>query len=360
MNVTFILGNGFDMQMGLKSSYGDFIKEYVKSCPDDNENIKKFKAYLKQSGGTGMWSDAEKAFGLHLGQFSDNNIAEYSERLQNFEIKMIEYLEAQQNSRYFGQRDKIRDIFCDFVFRFPDELLANGKQDLKVQEITEDTNFNFLTFNYTNIIDNIIDCCLLLGSQVSGYRSEYSPKHDYFNRPIHIHGTLDTSIIMGVNDESQLDVSKGVTLTQSLKYQLLKTEMNRGMRNNRESDAKKIINRSDVIVFYGVSFGETDNIWWKEIRDWLRGKWGHKIVAFIRDDRATYNRRLAWSELQYQDSKRQEIAKKLGLSDNEQDNVLLEQIYIVINTNKLELKDIIASTPENQINSEKAEALIGQ
>ena len=358
MNVTFILGNGFDMQMGLKSSYGDFIKEYIRPNPDDNENIKRFKAYLKKNKDKEMWSDAEKAFGLHLGEFSDNNIAEYSERLQDFEAKMIDYLEMQQDSLYFGRRSQIKDVFCDFVFNFPDELLANGKEELKLQEYDKSTNFNFLTFNYTNVIDNIIDCCVL-GSTARRRGSEYSPKYDYFKKPLHIHGTLDTSIIMGVNDESQLNVSNNLTLTQQIKYQLIKSEMNRGLRINREGEAKKIINESDIIIFYGVSFGETDNIWWTEIRKWLSDRWNHKIVAFIRDKEAIYNKRLTWQELQYQDVKRLEIAKKLGL-DIDQSDSMLEQIYIVINTNKLELKDIITEMPDNQIDSEKEEALIGQ
>lgn len=358
MVVTFILGNGFDMQMGLKSSYGDFIKEYIKPNPDDNENIKRFKAYLKQNKDKEMWSDAEKAFGLHLGEFSDNNIAEYSERLQDFETKMIDYLEIQQNTRYFGRRAQIKDRFCDFVFGFPDELLANGKEELKLQEDNKHTTFYFLTFNYTNIIDNIIGCCVL-GSAVRRRGPESHPLYDYFNKPLHIHGTLDTSIIMGVNDESQLDVRNGLTLTQQIKYQLIKSEMNRGLRTNREREAKGIINLSDVIVLYGVSFGETDNIWWTEIRKWLSNDWNHKIVAFVRDKEAIYNKRLTWQELQYQDVKRLEIAKKLGF-DLGQSDFMLEQIYIVMNTNKLDLKDIIAATPENQIDNEKEEALIGQ
>ena len=36
MNITFIIGNGFDLGLGLKSSYEDFYNEYCVVTENDN------------------------------------------------------------------------------------------------------------------------------------------------------------------------------------------------------------------------------------------------------------------------------------------------------------------------------------
>lgn len=37
MNVTFILGNGFDLNCGLRSSYNDVIKKYIQHSAADRD-----------------------------------------------------------------------------------------------------------------------------------------------------------------------------------------------------------------------------------------------------------------------------------------------------------------------------------
>ena len=46
MNVTFLIGNGFDINLGLRMKYTDFIEIYREIQPQDNEIIKKFKGNI--------------------------------------------------------------------------------------------------------------------------------------------------------------------------------------------------------------------------------------------------------------------------------------------------------------------------
>ncbi|MFJ1434512.1 AbiH family protein [Capnocytophaga canimorsus] len=39
MNVLFIIGNGFDLRLGLPTSYSDFLKYYKGKEPKNNPNI---------------------------------------------------------------------------------------------------------------------------------------------------------------------------------------------------------------------------------------------------------------------------------------------------------------------------------
>lgn len=46
MQITFLIGNGFDIGLGLKTRYTEFYKEYIRLAPNDSENIIKFKQEL--------------------------------------------------------------------------------------------------------------------------------------------------------------------------------------------------------------------------------------------------------------------------------------------------------------------------
>ena len=39
MNITYLIGNGFDVNIGLKSSYADFYKSYVNNHPDNEPDV---------------------------------------------------------------------------------------------------------------------------------------------------------------------------------------------------------------------------------------------------------------------------------------------------------------------------------
>ena len=61
MNITFLIGNGFDLNLGLKTSFSDFLKVYKEPQAGDSDVIKKFKSYFLKD--ENLWSDAEMAFG---------------------------------------------------------------------------------------------------------------------------------------------------------------------------------------------------------------------------------------------------------------------------------------------------------
>ena len=55
MNVTFLIGNGFDLGIGLKTAYSDFYNVYCKSDSNDSLAVKKFKSEIQ--GNYENWSD---------------------------------------------------------------------------------------------------------------------------------------------------------------------------------------------------------------------------------------------------------------------------------------------------------------
>ena len=61
MNVTFLIGNGFDLQVGLRTRYIDFYKVYIVPNEKDSPAILKFKEQILKDEAHGWrnWSDFE-------------------------------------------------------------------------------------------------------------------------------------------------------------------------------------------------------------------------------------------------------------------------------------------------------------
>lgn len=66
MKITFFIGNGYDINIGLKTGYPDFLQWYVEQPSEDNL-IADFKQII--ANGIEYWSDLEITLGkkhLHI------------------------------------------------------------------------------------------------------------------------------------------------------------------------------------------------------------------------------------------------------------------------------------------------------
>lgn len=350
MTITYIFGNGFDCHLGLDSRYSDFLEVYAEPNDNDSETIKKFKDYLSTKKGRKLWSDAEFAMGHDLSRYSDDTIAEYIECIEDFEINMVEHLKEQQGKCDYSEKDLIKKKFDDFVINsYQDVLLKRGSEfnfNIKEQNI-----YQFITFNYTNVIDNILSCCKdknpirIRRINTVGYSDQYGLIH-------HVHGTLAEQIIMGVNDESQLDTSGGVSISERLKWIFIKNRQNTDSGNRWNIPTANAIKASNIIFAFGLSYGATDKLWLSKILDWLKADSSHKFIAFVRKKNEKYNSTLPWREIEFEYDKKTEILQKIGASDDDIAK-LLNQVYIIVDTKRLDLKDVICKKEELKIPNQK-------
>lgn len=358
VNITYILGNGFDIQCGLATKYSDFLKEYTVIQYDDNENIIEFKKYLSKSENQELWSDAEKAMGVHLGDFSDETVGNFTERIVDFCTKMMEYLEKQQARCSWSKTLDINRIFLSFLFKSFDDIVPLNNESINVHTAEEDNYYQFIVFNYTKVIDEIIKCCAIENGGIAPLRHRALGQRlfsDTIGKIYHVHGDLDSSIIMGVNDPDQLATNQGLQLTSQLRRQLIKPMMNQALNHSWDLPAKIAIRESDIIVIYGVSFGETDNVWWDEIRAWLEKSKEHKLVVFIRNDKYISKFRLVWQIVEFENEEIPKILYKLRCRRGERSYIQLRrQVYAIPNTRRLDLKSIIlgdgaSDSPEDKV-----------
>ena len=90
MNVTLIIGNGFDLNMGLPTSYSDFYHYYLKvDSPVSGTDFIKQK--IKDA--PENWADLEKNLGDITVEYSDN-VMEFDAVFGNVRNELEKYLKA--------------------------------------------------------------------------------------------------------------------------------------------------------------------------------------------------------------------------------------------------------------------------
>lgn len=66
MRILFVLGNGFDISLGLHTGYQDFYDYYLKQ-PSERKAIEQLKGYLTTARCT-TWADMEKGLGAYTAE----------------------------------------------------------------------------------------------------------------------------------------------------------------------------------------------------------------------------------------------------------------------------------------------------
>ena len=269
MNITYIVGNGFDINIGLKTTYKAFLNEYKKDDEKDTDIIKWFKKVVLSD--EELWSSAEVAFGKTTEKFGKEkyNADDFYLCYEDFCIKLAKYLKEQE-SRI---DDSKLDVIAKTTFFRAFTNYLNGFREAEKQEINSLINnigsgfkYNFVSFNYTTTLDKCIKS--IKNNKVSMGKRNYANTsyENSLGNVFHIHGYTDKDMVFGVNDETQIS-DMGIFEGFGDEYvdQLIKVKTNN--MNGEKIDVKvhNLIKESDLIYIFGMSIGETDKLWWSRI-----------------------------------------------------------------------------------------------
>jgi hypothetical protein len=270
MNVLFMIGNGFDLNVGLKTSFKDFLPVYLKTENDD-KRIKQFKKDIEHDG-IETWAKFESRLGKYP-SFTHNSISgdDLIFIRDDFLAELGDYLKTEEKkSNCEDHIGEILRVFNESIAHFYTELPSASLQKIKdifsTYAHTAHT-YNFITFNYTNVLDACID---ILKKQPNALKHSCSAGtlKDKINDALHIHGTYSDSPILGVDNALQIkndDISTNEYFTESL----VKPEMNTELGNRNNEIGKNLIDNSTIICVFGMSIGESDKTWWKHLGKWL-------------------------------------------------------------------------------------------
>jgi hypothetical protein len=192
-----IIGNGFDMSLGLKSSYQHFI-EYIKyrnRFSGDNELYNYNRLFLRKYEGFHLnWSDFESLYEETVRKINNRSnkneepqdifdIASINDSIKKLEEDFQEYLSYEYPK---WVQHKTIEIGSSGFKRFTEPI------NPFFIKMIEDENTFFINFNYTNTIEDLCESVLYDNSMPGSSIKVKNAK----DRVFHIHGSLDEENIL--------------------------------------------------------------------------------------------------------------------------------------------------------------------
>ena len=319
MEILFLLGNGFDLNLGLKTSYKDFYKFY-KNQSSKSDKINELKKEIFKN--FENWSDLE----LALGKYTKNieSLEEFDEIYEDIIEKLSIFLAIEddklENDQFITNKN---NLYNDLLYP-EDTLIEVNKNIIKSYKDrwgSNSWNINIITFNYTKSIEKLLD---YNGRRISlGMSSE----NNYLNEINHIHGYVDDKMVMGVNDVSQVSNIK-FHKNQDIKDALIKVDSNKACGHEIDSRCEQLIKSSNLICIFGSSLGETDKKWWNLVGNQLIRN-DCQLIIFEKIEEIP--QRIKHREERIRREKRNYFLEKTELNEEEK-KIALENIFIGLNT----------------------------
>lgn len=207
-DIVIIIGNGFDLNLGLKTSYTDFIKSvHFKGLIDDNNSL---AIYLNEKHDLHNWIDIENELKIYSKDiFNDSDRSIFKHEYKNLCGSLCEYINAIDYSAINKE-----SFAYDFI-----------KKISKVESVA------IFDFNYTESI-------ALITQDLAEFNH------------IKVHGSAKKGdIIFGIDDKSYFNKSDSFLYKSGNKYY------------NQDINIEKELNDAAQIAIIGHSLGETDHFY---------------------------------------------------------------------------------------------------
>ncbi|WP_204172501.1 AbiH family protein [Staphylococcus sp. GDY8P72P] len=359
MEITFFIGNGLDLSLGLATKYKDFYdyltadddltsedeKKYTLS--EDNIFLQEIKKFMENNRTIDVeegdaekidWSDFEQALGAYTEKLKDTTDGErYLDDLQEFRKAFINYI-ATQESKFDINKDDAKAMFRNTAFYFYQGIRQQDKN--KIREFLKKThnptyNFNFINFNYTDTLTKIINHT----DTISTSNGEtYKAK-----APIHVHRTLKTGTLLGVNDDKQ--IANPSIFEADDKRDIIKPEMQKYDDSTIVDEIDKQIERTHIFVVYGMSMGITDKIWWEKIANQVINYNKYLIInKHLTDEEKEEINTQPRSNRKFQESVQNEFANNLNLEDKDKER-LLKRTFVILGSEYIFNHNLSESKP---------------
>ncbi len=210
-----IIGNGFDLDLGLKTSYKDYLES--KFFPEENYYSNGLISYIKNQYNKSKWIDIE------------NSIKKYLSETDQFYLKNTDFINRTKkdfNALTDGLLSYLRSIDKEPKYNLREDSVA-----IKLFQIIDESPLaTILSFNYTNLKNMLYkEWSLACKTNIKN-----------------IHGSINIgSIILGVEDS--------FNVKKEFQY-VIKSHH----PNYTSSNVRNILSKAEEVIFFGHSLGETD------------------------------------------------------------------------------------------------------
>lgn len=301
MNVTWIIGNGFDRTIGLDTGYRAFLdNEYLRSdyTGEHRDELVKRVDRDKMRDDRDHWADLEALLGYASTLYEDNEEL-FHATFQEMQISFVEYVHKQELRLPETLPESAVDEFRATVCRFFDRFAPVDKMRFPLSEgVADHFSHRFISLNYTTVFDRFLASVKDKYSPLYAHRTGSTTFQETTSDVFHLHGITDggkgSEIVFGVADNSQIasEPMSSDPVFCELWVKWRKNESIHGNLNTRRM--QNLIGDSNVICIYGCSLGDSDKYIWREVGDRVRTNNGAFLVMFVHGmpNRADQNARL--------------------------------------------------------------------
>lgn len=332
MNTIYLIGNGFDVNIGLPTQYSDFYNHYLAlGQTNDSATVLKMKDHLKKclSSKDKYWSDLEEAMGTYTTEL--HSYSEIEEVYDNLNVRMQQYIEGVAKSEL---PEGINAEILKKNLSTPELFLTPAEREIINSiygNVSKDHHkISIVDFNYTTTIERILKFSnkpLEIAPAV--YHSGYMTKVENI---YHVHGDFGQPIL-GINDPSQILNEKLRQNTDVQEY-LIKPRINSVLGHLIDRKARNSIENANLICIYGLSLGKTDKHWWEIVGNRLLAGVTVILFSYDKDFKNIFPRKLG----KYKREWRMRLCEATKIPDNKIETVM-NRIIIAPNTSIFNIKN---------------------
>ncbi len=288
MNITFLVGNGFDISAGINTSYEEFYKWYCdESRPSDeteSDAVKKLKKSIKNREENKNWSDLEIGLAEYTSEIEFKNSQEFIDGYEDIHDNIVKFIiKSEQAYDYTLITPETLENLSDGIANFYQELRpAEADFFKKTMDANhaDNTQIKFLSFNYTNILDSYIIELAKDKKALKTWNFRGSARSMTVDPEIlHVHGTTDHYPALGVSEEEYI-TDPDLLQNPDIHDMFLKRNHTDYNGETWYDEGENIINNSHLICIFGMSLGQSDSLWWKTIMSWLSQSSSRHLVIF--------------------------------------------------------------------------------
>jgi hypothetical protein len=205
--------------------------------------------------------------------------------IHDFTETMVNCLKSQEEKIDFAlKKELILEVFKNSILGFYEYLDNDSKLIISnLFKKKEQIKYQYINFNYTRTFDKCLEILKsdksvpIFMSQKNKYIS-YSTT-DFLGKVIHVHGTLDNGVILGVDNKEQIE-NAVLRDDERIADFIIKPSENNILGTHNNKNVTDLINSSDIYCIYGMALGETDQTWWKKIAENLINNAHKQLVIF--------------------------------------------------------------------------------
>lgn len=341
MKITYFIGNGFDIGLGMQTGYKDFYPYFMDMASDDNMIKKQIQMDSSDWESYQKWADLEMGLGKFTNYVSIEQVDKFLDDKVELDKLLVQYLK-QESSKHKFEEAIINNMLVDSIQTLRKWEVENELRlvdSVHTQFKNNQVTYDVISFNYTDCMNNFFE----IGKKTMNSFTISSPSDGsiYAYRlgdVFHVHGKLhDAEMILGVNDETQIANSQ-IRDHEEIKRYMIKSELNEIIGQNKVRKARGIINESKIICLYGMSLGDTDKMWWEYLGDWLKNSGQRLLIIF--DYAPDFTAEHARDIYRYKERVRSRFINQAGLTGIEQKELdsIKKRILIKSNENIFEYK----------------------